>query len=106
MIRAAGAMNWVDVFRLVPGFQAYAVNANRFGISYHGQGRELPNHLEVMVDGRSAYDPIQSTVVWGALGVELDEIDRIEIVRGSSAAAQGPSCRASSPCRASAQAQP
>jgi len=89
MIRAAGAMNWVDVFRLVPGFQAYAVNANRFGISYHGQGRELPNHLEVMVDGRSAYDPIQSTVVWGALGVELDEIDRIEIVRGSSAAAHG-----------------
>lgn len=89
MLRAAGAMNWVDVFRLVPGFQAYAVNANRFGISYHGQGRELPNHLEVMVDGRSVYDPIQSTVVWGALGVELDDIDRIEIVRGSSAAAHG-----------------
>ncbi len=89
MLRAAGAMSLVDVFRLVPGFQAYAPNANRFGIDYHGQGRELPNHLEVMVDGRSVYDPIQSTVVWGALGVDLDDIDRIEIVRGPSAAAHG-----------------
>ena len=89
MLRAAGAMNWVDVFRLVPGFQAYAPNANRFGIDYHGQGRELPNHLEVMVDGRSVYDPILSTVVWGALGIDLDDIDRIEIVRGPSAAAHG-----------------
>ena len=89
MLRASGALTWVDVFRLVPGFQAYAVNANRFGVSYHGQGRELPNHLEVMVDGRSVYDPIQSTVVWGALGVELEDIDRIEVVRGPSAAAHG-----------------
>ena len=40
MIRASGALNWVDVFRLVPGFQAYAPNANRYGISYHGQGRD------------------------------------------------------------------
>ena len=89
MLRAAGAMNWVDVFRLVPGFQAYAANANRFGIDYHGQGRELPNHLEVMVDGRSVYDPVQSTVVWGALGIDIDDIDRIEIVRGPSAAVHG-----------------
>lgn len=89
MLRAAGAMNWVDVFRLVPGFQAYATNANRFGVDYHGQGRELPNHLEVMVDGRSVYDPVQSTVIWGALGVDLDDIERIEIVRGPSAAAHG-----------------
>ncbi|MEH6544269.1 MAG: TonB-dependent receptor [Porticoccaceae bacterium] len=89
MIRASGALNWVDVFRLVPGFQAYAPNANRYGISYHGQGRELPNHLEVMVDGRSVYDPIQSTVIWGALGIDFDDIDHIEVVRGSSAAAHG-----------------
>ena len=89
MLRAAGAMTWVDVFRLVPGFQSYAPNANRFGIDYHGQGRELPNHLEVMVDGRSVYDPIQSTVAWGTLGVDLDDIDRIEIVRGPSASAHG-----------------
>ena len=89
MLRASGAMNWVDVFRLVPGFQAYSPNANRFGIDYHGQGRELPNHLEVMIDGRSVYDPVQSTVLWGTLGVDLDDIERIEIVRGPNASAQG-----------------
>ena len=89
MLHASGAMNWVDVFRLVPGFQAYATNANNFGVDYHGQGRQLPNHLEVMVDGRSVYDPVQSTVIWGALGIELDDVERIEIVRGPSAAAHG-----------------
>lgn len=89
MLRTSGAMNWVDVFRLVPGFQAYAPNANRFGIDYHGQGRDLPNHLEVMVDGRSVYDPVQSTVIWGTLGIDLDDIERIEVVRGPSAAAHG-----------------
>lgn len=89
MLRAAGAMNWADVFRLVPGFQSYAPNANRYGVDYHGQGRDLPNHLEVMVDGRSVYDPVQSTVLWGTLGIDLDDVERIEIVRGPSAAAHG-----------------
>ena len=89
MIADSGALNWVDVFRLVPGFQAYAVNANRFAISYHGVGQEFPNQLEVMVDGRSVYEPIQSTVIWSSLGIDLDDIERIEIVRGPNAPTQG-----------------
>ena len=65
MIKASGALSWVDIFRLVPGFESYSINGNRYGISTHGYGREFPNHLEIMVDGRSIYDPIFATIEWG-----------------------------------------
>ena len=89
LIELSGAQTFVDLFRLVPGFQSYQVSGNRYGISYHGIGREFPNQIEVMVDGRSVYEAIFSSVSWGTLGVELNDIDHIEVVRGSNAAAQG-----------------
>lgn len=89
LIEASGAQTWVDLFRLVPGFQAYSVNDNRPGISYHGFGSEFPNQLEVMIDGRSVYEPVFSAVVWNTLGVEIEDVDYIEIVRGPSAPAHG-----------------
>lgn len=89
MIKASGALTWVDVFRLVPGFESYYINGNRYGISYHGYGREFPNHLEIMVDGRSIYDPLFASIEWGSLGIGLDDIDHIEIVRTSNAPAYG-----------------
>lgn len=89
LLEMSGAQDWVDVFRLVPGFQSYSVNANRTGVSYHGFGSEHPNRLEVMVDGRSVYEPVFSTVIWNALGIQLEDVDYIEIVRGPSAASHG-----------------
>lgn len=89
MIEASGAVTWVDVFRLVPGFQAYYINGNRYGIGYHGFGDQFPNHMEVMVDGRSVYESAFSGIEWGSLGITLDEVDHIEIVRGSNAPAHG-----------------
>lgn len=89
LIKASGAQGWVDIFRLVPGFQAYSVNNNRPGIAYHGFGEEFPSRLEVMVDGRSVYMPVFSTVLWEELGVALEDVDHIEIVRGPSASSQG-----------------
>ncbi|PCJ34903.1 MAG: hypothetical protein COA75_12045 [Cellvibrionales bacterium] len=89
LLDASGAQTWADVFRLVPGFQSYSPNGNRRGVSYHGFGGEFPNRLEVMVDGRSVYEPIFSAVVWSSLGVSFEDIDHIEIVRGPSSPSQG-----------------
>ncbi|MFC6671301.1 TonB-dependent receptor plug domain-containing protein [Marinobacterium aestuariivivens] len=89
MIRASGAINIPDLFRLVPGFQAYHVNSNKFGVTYHGASDDHPRRLEVMVDGRSVYLPLLSTVDWNSLGLALDDIERIEVVRGSSVPAYG-----------------
>jgi len=89
LLDASGAQNWADIFRLVPGFQSYAVNSNRYGVSYHGFGKAFPNRLEVMVDGRSVYEPVFSAVNWATLGVNFEDIDHIEIVRGPSTPSQG-----------------
>ena len=89
LLDASGAQTWADVFRLVPGFQSYSPNGNGHGVSYHGFGKEFPNRLEVMVDGRSVYEPIFSAVIWGTLGINFEDIDHIEIVRGPSSPSQG-----------------
>ncbi len=89
LLDASGAQTWADIFRLVPGFQSYAVNGNRYGVSSHAFGKDFPNRLEVMVDGRSVYEPVFSAVAWGTLGVNFEDIDHIEVVRGPSTPSQG-----------------
>ncbi|MEH6649610.1 MAG: TonB-dependent receptor [Motiliproteus sp.] len=89
MIESSGAVNVVDLFKLVPGFQAYHINANKFGLTSHGQGDDYPGRLEVTVDGRSVYLPVFSSVDWSMLGVGIDDIDHIEVVRGPSVASHG-----------------
>ncbi|WP_083928362.1 TonB-dependent receptor plug domain-containing protein [Marinobacterium rhizophilum] len=89
MIRASGAITIPDLLRLVPGFQVFHVNANKFGATYHGVSDDFPRRLEVMVDGRSIYLPLLSTVDWNSLGLSLDDIERIEVVRGSNVPAYG-----------------
>jgi iron complex outermembrane receptor protein len=89
MIRASGALNIPDLLRLVPGFQAFHVNANKFGATYHGVSDDFPRRLEVLVDGRSIYLPLLSTVDWNSLGLSLDDIERIEVVRGSNVPTYG-----------------
>ncbi len=89
MIDASGAQEISDLFRLVPGFQAYHVNGHKFGVTAHGLGETYPGRLEVMIDGRSVYLPMMASVDWRSLGVGLHDIDYIEVVRGSNVPAYG-----------------
>lgn len=89
LIRTSGVVHLADIFRLVPGMQVYHVNGNRFAVTAHGMSNEFPSRLEVRVDGRSVYLPLLSTIEWSSLGLELDDIERIEVVRGSNVPAQG-----------------
>ena len=85
MIEASGFNEIADVFRLVPGFQVAHATGGHFVVAYHGQEFTLASRLEVLVDGRSVYGNILSSVQWNTLGVELEDIERIEIVRGPNA---------------------
>lgn len=89
MIRASGAINLTDLFRLVPGFQVFRINSNKFGVTYHGVSDDFPRRLEILIDGRSVYLPLLSTVDWNSLGISLNDIERIEVVRGSNVPAYG-----------------
>lgn len=88
-IEASTATSVTDLFRLVPGFQSYWVNGSRPGVNYHALADEYPRRLEVKIDGRSVYESMLGAVVWPSLGIELDDIERIEVVRGPNAPADG-----------------
>jgi len=88
-IEASAAVDVADLFRLVPGFQVYFNHANKPGVTYHALGGDFPRRLEVKVDGRSVYESIFSSVEWNTLAIGLDDIDYIEVVRGSNAPADG-----------------
>lgn len=88
-IQASTAVDINDLFRLVPGFDTYYVNGGRKGVTYHALGDEYPRRLEVKIDGRSVYESLFSAVIWSTIGIDLDDIEYIEIVRGANAAADG-----------------
>lgn len=88
-IESSTAVDLVDLFRLVPGFQVYFFHGNKPGVTYHVHGGEYSRRLEVKIDGRSVYEPLLSSVEWNTLGVELDDVEYIEVVRGSNSAGDG-----------------
>jgi len=88
-IIASGARTIPDLMRLVPGFQSFHSSANKFATTYHGASDNFPRRLEVMIDGRSVYLPLLATVDWTSLGISLEDIERIEVVRGSNVPTQG-----------------
>ncbi|QEW05416.1 TonB-dependent receptor plug domain-containing protein [Nitrincola iocasae] len=88
-ITASGAQTVPDLLRLVPGFQVAHVNSNKYAATYHGYSDDFPNRLEVMIDGRSVYMPLISSPDWTSLALHLDDIERIEVIRGSNTATQG-----------------
>ena len=90
MIRASGARNIHELFRLVPGFQMGMHTGNTPLVTYHGLADEAPRRMLVQVDGRSVYSPyFIAGVEWNQIGVDIDDIERIEVFRGSNSATYG-----------------
>jgi iron complex outermembrane receptor protein len=92
MIKASGAREFAELFRLVPGFTvSYVtyVKGMQPVVTYHGLGREFFSRLQVMIDGRSINNATLAGVDWSEIPFAPDDIDRIEIVRGPSNATQG-----------------
>lgn len=90
MIAATGYRDLPRLFRLVPGMQVGQERGNDQWVTYHGLGADYPNQMQVLVDGRSVYSPyFYGGADWGSLPLTLEDIDRIEIVRGSDSAAYG-----------------
>ncbi len=89
MIEASGAINIPDLLRLVPGFQVYQPTANKYAVSAHGLSDDFPKNLEVMVNGRSIYLPLLSTVDWQSIGITLNDVKEVEVIRGSNVPTHG-----------------
>jgi iron complex outermembrane receptor protein len=81
-IRRSGATNIPDLLRLAPGVDVARVDSNRWAISIRGFNDPYANKVLVLVDGRSVYNPSFSGVFWDMVDVPLEDIERIEVIRG------------------------
>ncbi|MBW8370924.1 MAG: TonB-dependent receptor [Thiobacillus sp.] len=89
MIEASGFRHLPDLLRLVPGFQVSWVRGNIPTVTYQGLSSIYSRRIQVLVDGRSVYNPAYGQVQWRGIPLALDDIDRIEVVRGPNAANDG-----------------
>lgn len=89
LIRASGARNIVDLLRFVPGFQVGYFNSSQPVVTYHGLSDQYPRHMQVLVDGRSVYSPIFRGAFWSDLTIAIEDIERIEVIRGPNTVTYG-----------------
>ena len=89
MIEASGVHDIPDLFRLVPGMQVGHRGDNRTIVAYHGLGETYARRMQVLVDGRSVYSPFFGGVDWADLPLAIEDIDRIEVIRGPNGPAYG-----------------
>src|SRR5437870_87378 len=88
-IRRSGATSIPEALRLVPGVQVARIDENKWAISSRGFNGRFANKLLVLIDGRSVYTPLFSGVYWNAQDVMLEDVDRIEVIRGPGATLWG-----------------
>ena len=81
-IRRSGARSLPEVLRLAPGVDVAYIGGDRWAVSIRGFTEYLSSKLMVLVDGRSAYSPNFSGVLWNTLQFPLENIERIEVIRG------------------------
>lgn len=88
-IRNSGARNLPDVLRMAPGVDVAQINANAWAISIRGFNSRYSDKVLVLVDGRSVYTPSFSGVYWDQIPMPLENIDRVEVIRGPGATVWG-----------------
>lgn len=88
-IRRSGATNLPEALRLAPGIQANRLDLTDWAVTSRGFNARNADKLLVLVDGRPIYTPIFSGVLWNYQDVPLEDIDRIEVIRGPGATMWG-----------------
>jgi iron complex outermembrane recepter protein len=81
-IRRLGARTLPEALRLVPGVQVARIDSQNWAITARGLNRTNANKLLVLIDGRTIYSPIFDGVLWDQQHVMMEDIDRIEVIRG------------------------
>lgn len=88
-IHNSGVTTLPDALRMAPGIQVAQIDANKWSVTARGFSGRFANKLLVMMDGRTVYNPLFSGVYWDIQNAQLENIKRIEIIRGPGAALWG-----------------
>ncbi len=88
-IRRSGVSNLPEALRLLPGLAVFQAGTRDWAVSARGFHQQSSNKMLVLIDGRVVYSPIFAGVFWDMQRVPLEDVDRIELIRGPGAALWG-----------------
>lgn len=88
-IRRSGAVSIPEALRMAPGLHVARLSTGAYAISARGFAQEFANKMLVLIDGRTVYTSLFSGVAWQNQDVVMEDIERIEIIRGPGAALWG-----------------
>ncbi|HWM90378.1 MAG TPA: TonB-dependent receptor [Thermoanaerobaculia bacterium] len=88
-LRRSGATSIPEALRLVPGLEVARIDSNKWAITSRGFNGRFANKLLVLIDGRSVYTPLFSGVFWDVQDTLLEDVERIEVIRGPGATLWG-----------------
>ncbi len=90
MIRRSGVRSVPEALRMAPGVHVAKIDASKWAISIRGFSGRFANKLLVQIDGRTVYTPLFAGVFWDVQDLLLEDVERIEIIRGPGATVWGP----------------
>src|SRR6185503_16002480 len=81
-IRRSGASSFPEILRLAPGVNVSRIDSDHWSVGIRGFGDQFSKSVLVLIDGRSIYTPLFAGVMWGVQDTALEDIERIEVIRG------------------------
>src|SRR5882672_6691395 len=81
-IRRSGATSIAEILRLAPGLEVARTDSDHWAVGIRGFGGQFSKSLLVLIDGRSVYSPLFAGVYWQVQDTLLEDIERIEVIRG------------------------
>ena len=88
-IKRSGVRSVPEALRMVPGLQVAHINGSTYAITARGFDEWFSNKLLVLIDGRSVYTPLFSGVFWDVQDTVIEDVQRIEVIRGPGATLWG-----------------
>jgi len=93
-VEASGATNLPDLLRLVPGMEVIIVSPSFYSVSSRLQWNNANNYYQLLIDGRDCINELMGQVPWLLETISLDDVERIEILRGPASSMYGASALA------------
>jgi len=88
-IHRMGVTSIPEALRMVPGMDVAQISGNQWAVSSRGFNGEFAQDMLVLIDGRTVYTPASSGVFWDSQDVVMEDLDRIEVIRGPGATLWG-----------------
>ena len=85
----SGLTTLAEALRLVPGMQVGRIDSRQWSVTARGFSNLFSNKLQVVIDGRVVYNELFGGVFWDVQDPLLEDIDRIEVIRGPGATLWG-----------------